>query len=272
MNKLDGQQALLAELYINQRLHVNEVAAALKVGKNTVVRALQKYQIKKSDRFPEVFTTEQKSVLYGSLLGDANLCIQPNGINACLRMEHSIKQTEWLKYKFNIFKPWINNEHPSFSLNKKSTSTGKSTPSIKFTTVATPLFTQVYYEFYKNNVKMLTQNILQEIDDLALATWFCDDGSYSHNDASRFNKMRLATCGFSQNENKIIIDYFSSQWNIKCSIEKVYGSRNGEKTNYIRLQFNAEGARKLVEIIRPHVIPSMQYKLDPYFRYPVNEG
>jgi LAGLIDADG DNA endonuclease family len=146
MNKLNNKKDLLIELYLNQRMHSKDIAKLLKVGKNTVIRALEKFNIQKANRFPNFFTSEQKSILYGSLLGDANLSIQKNGTNACLRMEHSMKQSEWLHYKFNYFKPWINSDKPSLYLGRITK--GQETPSIKFTTVATPLFTEIYHKFY----------------------------------------------------------------------------------------------------------------------------
>ena len=255
MAKLDNP-ILLQELYVNQRMHVKDVATFLGVGKNTVVRALEKFGISKEGRFPDTFTPEQESILYGSLLGDANLSIQKNGTNACLRMEQGIKQTEWLRWKFDIFQPWINSDKPSMYMNR--TTAGKTCPSIKFTTVSTPLFTKHYHIFYNDNVKVVNKAILDKIDALALAVWFQDDGSFSYNPNTYGTKMKLATNGFNKHEQEMICAYFHSKWNINPRICTDRGSKN--ETHH--LEFRIGEAHALVEIIRPFVIPSLEYKLD----------
>ena len=255
MAKLDNP-VLLQELYVNQRMHVKDVAIFLGVGKNTVVRALAKYGILKDNRFPETFTAEQESVLYGSLLGDANLSIQKNGTNACLRMEQGIKQTEWLRWKFNVFQPWINSDKPSMYMNR--TTAGKTCPSIKFTTVSTPLFTKHYHIFYNDNVKVVNKAILEKVDTLALAVWFQDDGSYSYSSSNNQAHMKLATNGFNKFEQEMIRAYFHSKWNLDTYIATDRTSTN--ETYHIRLK--SESQSRFVEIIRPFVIPSLEYKLD----------
>lgn len=255
MAKLDNP-VLLQELYVNQRMHVKDVAIFLGVGKNTVVRALTKYGISKDKRFPDAFTPEQESILYGSLLGDANLSIQKNGTNACLRMEQGIKQTEWLRWKFDIFQPWINSDKPSIYMNR--TLNGASFPSIKFTTVATPLFTKHYHICYNDNVKVVNKTILDKIDALALAVWFQDDGSFSYSVNHHHSTMKLATNCFNKFEQEMICAYFHSKWNIN---PRIVIDRKGTNETY-HLEFRIEDARNLVEIIRPFVISSLEYKLD----------
>ena len=263
MAKLDNS-VLLQELYVNQRMHVKDVATFLGVGRNTVNRALEKYGISKEDRFPDVFTPQQESVLYGSLLGDANLSIQKNGTNACLRMEQGIKQTEWLRWKFDIFQPWINSDKPSMYMNR--TTAGKTCPSIKFTTVATPLFTKHYYVFYNDSVKVVNKAILDKVDALALAVWFQDDGSYCYSPTSNQATMKLATNGFNKFEQEMIRAYFHSKWNFDTYIATDRGSTN--ETYHIRLK--SESQSRFVEIIRPFVIPSLEYKLDARTKAPTH--
>ena len=255
MAKLDNPQ-VLHELYINQRMHVKDVAASLCVGKNTVVRALEKYGITKKDRFPETFTEEQESVLYGSLLGDANLSIQKNGTNACLRMEHSIKQAEWLRWKFEIFKPWINADKPSLYMDRKLKD--GIFPSIKFTSVATPLFTKAYNIFYNDKVKVVNKAILDKVDALALAVWFQDDGSFSYSESNNQSQLKLATNNFNRYEQDMICAYFHSKWNIDTY---VCSDRTSTNETY-HLRFKPKSHSSFVEIIRPFVISSLEYKLD----------
>ncbi len=45
---------------------------------------------------------QQLAVIYGSIMGDSYL--QTNGLNARLRLEHSLDQEEYLLWKFNFLK------------------------------------------------------------------------------------------------------------------------------------------------------------------------
>ena len=265
MFKFDNKDILITE-YIVNRLDATEIAAKYNVGLNTVRRALYRHNINKPMRFPIIFTEEQKSVLYGTLLGDGNLSIQKNGTNAELRCEHSIKQSEYLKYKFDIFKPWINNDKPSLYMERKSKKIGETNPSIKFGTVAHPLFTKVYHEFYPNKIKIINKEILNEINSLALSIWFQDDGSYHHSNANNGNVMKLATNSFSLSENNLIISWFKEKYNIICSIRNDKYLVKEIKQETYHLEFNKESRERMLDLIRPYVHESMKYKLDPYMK------
>lgn len=98
---------------------------------------------------------------------------------------------------------------------------------------------------------------MDNIDSLALATWFMDDGSYYYNSTNRGSRMKIATCSFTDDEQNLMINYFQNKWELNPKIN--YDNKNYK---YPVLYFNADDARRMVEIIRPHVIPSMEYKLD----------
>jgi len=53
-------------------------------------------------------------------------------------------------------------------------------------------------------------------------------------------------------DKQIIRSYFLENYGIEI---KIHGGK------YPRLYFNKPNAKKLVEIIKPYIIPSMQYKL-----------
>jgi hypothetical protein len=60
--------------------------------------------------------------------------------------------------------------------------------------------------------------------------------------------------GFSFEEAEIIKEYFSDKWFVNV---KVYKQRNKPI-----LYINAENSNKFINIIEPHIIPSLQYKID----------
>jgi len=255
MAKLLEDKQKLYQNYIMNRIDAPELAKLYGVGLNTVRRALYAFGIEKSQRFPNVFTDEQKSLVYGTLLGDGNLSIQKNGTNACLRIEHGQSQIDYLRYKFAILKPWLNSNDVTLQNEKTSGFNSKFYKSAKLTTVAHPLFTEMYHKFYNNGVKVVTPEILENIDKLALAFWHCDDGSYFRHKGNRSSYMKLATCNFTETEQRMILDWFQKRWNIHCTLQSV-----GRKLT--SLLFSANEARKLASLITPYVPECMKYKIE----------
>jgi len=115
-----------------------------------------------------------------------------------------------------------------------------------FRTKAYPYFTHLRKKvFYPYGRKRITQKILSKITPRGLAIWWMDDGSLSSQ-----HSFILCTDSYTLKEVKIIQDWFLKKWNIKWNITK-----NG------RLQCNVGQGLKLIELIKPYIIPSMYYKI-----------
>ena len=209
-------------------------------------------------KYPTEFTLEQNSLIYGSLLGDACVHKPKNKNFARFQVKHSVKQSEYLKHKFEIMRPWINYPKPAISDDQSGYKNGK--PRIVFYTTSHPLFNEIHNEFYKDGIKIVTSMILQKIDALALTYWFCDDGCFKKCGPYRKDGERCSVCAqlstesFTVQENEMIRDWFQDKWNIKCSLQR-------KIDDVFRIHFSAGPARELIELIRPHVHPSMAYKL-----------
>ena len=70
----------------------------------------------------------------------------------------------------------------------------------------------------------------------------------------RNRSITIATNCFSYEDHLEIKKWFGIRHGIDA---KIYKQRNGYRT-----VFNATGSNKLIEIIRPYIIPSMYYKID----------
>ena len=69
---------------------------------------------------------------------------------------------ELLHYVFELFKDLIHFKEPNYNNNK-------GYPYLRFNTIISPQFTELYHSWYTDNVKSLPSNIYQLIDKVALA-------------------------------------------------------------------------------------------------------
>ena len=207
---------------------------------------------KRMSKYPTSFSNEQKSLIYGSMLGDACIHKPKNRLYARFQIKHSIKQTAYLNHKFSIMRPWINYNNASISNDKSGYG---DFPRIVFYTTSHPIFNTILSEFYTGNIKIVTKEILNKVDVLALTYWFCDDGSYMNHLASRSSRATISTESFTIEENELIKQWFQERWNIKCSLQR-------KIDNVFRLHFSANPARELTSLIKPYVIPEMLFKTE----------
>ncbi len=103
--------------------------------------------------------------------------------------------------------------------------------------------------FYLNGKKIIPTNIYEYLKDpITLTVWFMDDGNIK---GISYN---LNTQSYSQKENILLANCMTSIYGLEVRLE-----RNHKK--YFRLYIPGTSARILADIIKPYIIPSMQYKL-----------
>ena len=108
--------------------------------------------------------------------------------------------------------------------------------------------------FYKNNIKKITLPLLNQLDTLALAVWYCDDGYYDPEN----HTVQLHTEGYSIKENQIIKDWFNKRWCISVNFKKDPSKKR------ILLRFPINETDKFLNLIKEHIFDmpqSMWYKL-----------
>lgn len=212
-------------------------------------KMLQKKWIPRKRRLR--LNTKQKSVLIGSLLGDGTLRLGERAINVNLKLEHGLQQKEYLWWKYQIFKNWVFTE-PKVSYRYDSNGK-KYCKSWWFRTVRHPILTEYWKLFYPKRKKVIPKTIDKDINPLVLAVWIMDDGSYNK------NSIDISTYSFS------IKDIERLQKTLKKNFSLVSNSYKDRDKGY-RIRFSVSETKKLVEIIRPFIIPSMLYKVG----FPIN--
>ena len=181
----------------------------------------------------------QYSILIGSLLGDGSLRKATGKLNALFEVNHSIKQKEYVDWKYEQLKMFVLTKPKSRILDKTRT-------AYRFTTRSLPQFTELYNLFYINKRKIIPSNL--SLDSLALAVWFMDDGSKSR------NSYYLNTQQFNIDDQRKLIEMLKLQFGLNCNLNK--------DKKYFRIRINTESSKKFKKIIKPFIISSMLYKLD----------
>lgn len=218
----------------------------------------------------------QFSLAMGSLLGDA--CLQRetfyrNGKrkdvnkkqgwikNASYRVvfRHASAHADYVQFKYEIMKNFssplgvkIKKQHPS--------SWGHEVAV--FNTRCLVEFDRLAELFYKNkkkdeegrgNKKRVSKEILNLVDEKALAVWFMDDGSSHISKGGVLRWIFLHTEGYSYEENILIKRWFKRKFGIQVKVAK--------SKKYFLIFFNRVNGLKLLNLILPFLHPLFLYKV-----------
>jgi len=189
--------------------------------------------------------------LYGLLLGDGYYS-KEGGV---IKIYHTNKQKFYCEWLFNIF-------------NQRLRSTIKK-DFIKKTTFGEIMYTQTnlwvskrfYFEtenkfFNKENKKIVSDYVLNNINKLGLLFWFLDDGqwhvSFRNNAGKRFGY--LNTQSFTYEENVKIVNMFKNRFDIDLRIHTDNSGFEKYKGKiYYRIYFNATAFRKFYDLVRDYL-------------------
>lgn len=213
-------------------------------------------------------TKRIKGIVMGMALGDGHLMMQKRGINACMRITHTEKQREYLSHKGTLLEKLT-----SVTVSERPPRLPKH-PSVEvmLTSRNHPLYTRAHKILYGAGKKKLSPVALSWLTPEGIALWYMDDGSLTKSYRTgktgvRFIANRtlwLNTCGFTIEDNKLIIDFFKANYDIEFKLQaktKIKGKQ------YYSLRTNAGNANKFIELVKPYIVPSMQYKIDMEYTY-----
>lgn len=119
-----------------------------------------------------------------------------------------------------------------------------------------PLTRILLKKLYPRGTKTVTRKFLNLLTIAGIAIWFLDVGSKSFkrkNGKIHALEITLNT-SLSQEENEIIISYFSEVWGFKWGLSK-------NKTSY-RLRMGTQEGKRFLTFIKPYVPDSMLYKIE----------
>lgn len=194
--------------------------------------------MKSMDNTAGSLTKLERSIIIGSLLGDGYMRIMPGRSDAFLEINHSAKAKDYVDYKFEKLKR-ICESAPK----ERANNDGRS--AYRFFTKQHKDLTVLYGLFYENGRKIIPKNL--ELDPVSIAVWYMDDGS-----KSRDSDVYLNTQQFSLLDQKKLLNCLR-KFGIKARLNK--------DKKYYRVRILKENIKDFMNIIEPHLAPSMRYKL-----------
>lgn len=202
-------------------------------------------------------TEKQKEIIIGTLLGDGHLETLNNGRTYRLKIEHSIKQKEYVDWMYNQFGSWTN-KAPEIRRRYSKFPNGSIILSQKygFSTYSHGALRFFGKQFYSKNGKKIIPKIIEKLlSPVSIAIWYLDDGSFK---SERHKTFIIHTHGYKKEELKIIQKALK-KYQIKTNLH-IQRRKNG---TYWRIYILSESAPRFREIVEPIIdqIPSMKYKL-----------
>lgn len=179
----------------------------------------------------------QRSILLGSLLGDAYLSRRGQ-----IFIDHAMSQKAYVQWKF---KELSSLAYDRLTIaRRRDRRTGQETQSCRC--ILRQYFRAWRPYFYNSIRKILSRPVLSALDALGLAVWYLDDG---HLDRRR-DTCEIATDRFTPRELDDCCHVLRHRFQLHFRV-----NARG------RLYADRDVARQFVRLIRPFVIPAMEYKV-----------
>jgi LAGLIDADG DNA endonuclease family len=247
-----------------------EIGEIYKLSKENVSFLRQLYEIDRKGasyinrkKTESPLTDRQKEIIIGSLMGDACRA-SPTG--ASVKFKHSEKQKAYITWKFNE----LENISSKYSFQTKSYFHEVFKANYNYTVFYTNANSDIEIilkEFYQGADKQPTQNLIDQISPLSLAVWYMDDGmtdfgarpSEPDKDLTKITPVaQICTDSFNKTELDMTILWLKNKYNISARLRSHYKSN---ETRY-RIVINNESVKDFFDLIRPHFIQEMLYKID----------
>ena len=188
----------------------------------------------------------QREIIVGKILGDGCLDSINNGRTVRLKIEHSIKQKEYVEWIYWQLSNLVMTP-PKIKTQKRA---GKNNIKYWFNTLGIVPLRFYYQQFYPKGKKLVPKQIHLWLTPLALAVWFMDDGSIKSKEC---RGKYLNTQGYDDKSIERLQKSLRQNFGIATTIRQ----QSDGKQIYIP---SSEIVR-LREVIGKFVIPSMKYKL-----------
>lgn len=189
-------------------------------------------------------TPNSYSIIVGMLLSDGWIEKYSLNSNTRFRFKQSIIRTDYVITSFMDLSHYCS----SLPYLVKSSRLDKIHFAVAFNTRYIPCINELYGLFYKNNLKVIPDNIYDLLTPLALAHWIMGDGA-------KMNKsLILCTDSFTLQEVIKLMNVLIIKYDIKSTI-------HGIKNNRPRIYISHESMPKLITLVKPYLLPSMLYKI-----------
>lgn len=189
------------------------------------------------------------SIIFGSLLGDAHAEKRALGLGTRISFFQEHTHLSYIHYLHSILSRagYCNTKIPIAK--QRLGLKGKLRKICRFHTWTYTSFNWIHTIWYIQGRKCVPYNIREYLTPLALAIWIMDDGS-------KIGKgIKLSTNSFTYEECVCLINALHINFKLKASIQSA-----GAKDIYV-IYIWKESMKNLYEIVSPHIIPEMKYKI-----------
>jgi len=202
---------------------------------------------------------ELKSAVIGMVIGDGCLSKhqKKDTHNAYFQCHHCAEQFLYVMWKKRILD---NISKCKIWRNDKVTKDGKVYRGHRLYSRTNPLYTTLYNRFYQVEGKSLDEYIVKMITPLALAIMYMDDGTVAKpgpNVKNKQNSYFLRLCSYDFANLTLVKKSLKIKYDQEWNVIK-HGSAG--KT-FWQLRLRNKDNDKFIDLIKPYVIPSMEYKL-----------
>lgn len=194
----------------------------------------------------EEISSREKEIIIGTILGDAHIAMLKTA--ARLEITHSEKQKKYVLWKHAELRRFTRSNPRLVRI--EDARYGKTYRQWRFATSAADWWTLFHRIFYRNRVKIVPKNISRLLTSpLSLAVWFMDDGGRRNDSYGLF----LNTLSFTLPEHELLQDCLQKNFSLES---RVHWIQDG-----YRLYIPSKCAKHFCELVYPHLIPLMYYKL-----------
>ncbi len=213
--------------------------------------------------FGPTLNPRQEAIIFGNVLGDGHIQLSANTQSARLRFNHSMKQADYVKWQYKNLE-WLCEgvSEPKQIIEKQKYKVCRGYTAYK--SQLKPYHSLAYRQATAKEpgrrfIKVIPENFGEYLKDPeALMVWYLDDGTLRLDGGA----CRLATQGFTLDENMILQDCLKQNFDVITKVERwpnnqpglFIPSRGGHAANFVNL------FSKTVE----NEIPSMTYKVRRY--------
>lgn len=190
-------------------------------------------------------SSRQEQIIIGCVLGDGTIFRRKETHTPYFSCEHSLKQKEYNYWKYKELKS-LNVKYKEQQRKTIDERTGIYYSSCVIKSPCNPAFIPLYENFYINNKKRITTEILSKFTSLSLAIMYMDDGCYYKATQS----VSIATHCFLKEDVELFVAFCKEKWELPFTIHKTNGI-------YLPKKYFS----KFKQIIQPYMHSSMLYKI-----------
>lgn len=186
-----------------------------------------------------------RSLLVGSMLGDGRLVRRPNATH--YQENHEVSQKDYLLWKVSIWGAWAKSGVKPVNWKKE----GQTYPGFRFHTCGHPSLNpwqEMFYDSHHRGWKRLVPEVVDLVDEFALAVWYMDDGTTSW--------WPDITFGMDTKSRHVAWSIFE-----KFGLCPEWEPRVGKTGHFHFGRNHEETAHRFIDLVSPHIPECMGHKL-----------